>query len=80
MLTFYSNSVKFLEKPTSKSSREDPELVQETMSNFLKGVGSMVTSAAFTRSKEKITTEVRGSYSTHSSSLMPYCRQVVSVQ
>ena len=47
MLKMYKRSVQFLERRSSKMRGEDPRLVQNTLSEFLKGAGNMVSSAAF---------------------------------
>ena len=52
MLQIYNNSVKFLDTHSSKLTKEDPILVHNSLSELLKGVGNLVSSAVFTRSKD----------------------------
>lgn len=57
MLKIYKNSVKFLERGSTKLRDEDPILVQNSLSELLKGVGNMVSSAVFTQSGDSISSK-----------------------
>lgn len=58
LFKFFNYCMKFLKKQSSKMNDEEPKLVQESLGEFLKGVGKMVSSAAHSKENRKNDSEV----------------------
>ena len=57
MLNFYESTSKFIQNSYSKWTERDPQIIQDAVGGFLKGVGNMMDASVLTRSKNKVEKE-----------------------